>query len=80
MRDDDFLTTDQVRKLTGKVRLSAQRRFLRERNVPNEVNGRGELLVLWSQVELMMGIKRPTGDDAPEPNWGAMYETKKTAA
>lgn len=69
---DDFLTVEQVQKLTGKYRLTAQRRFLRERRVLHEVNGRGEILVLWSQVELMMGIKRPT-EAAPEPNWEAMY-------
>jgi hypothetical protein len=76
---DDFLTTEQVQKLTGKVRISAQRRYLRERNVAHEVNGRGEVLVLWSQVELMMGIKRPT-EAAPEPNWSALYGPSKTAA
>lgn len=74
---NDFLTEEQVAKLTGKSRHSAQRRNLRARGIPHDVNGRGEILVLWSVVEAKMGIKRPT-EAAPEPNWGAMYG--KTAA
>lgn len=74
---DDFLTNAQVEKLTGKSRHSAQRRILQSRGLPHDVNGRGEILVLWSVVEAMMGLKRPT-EAEPEPNWSAMYG--KTAA
>ena len=74
---NDFLTKEQVKRLTGKCRHTAQRRFLKDRGIPHDVNGRGEILVLWSVVEDKMGIKRPT-EVAPEPNWGAMYG--KTAA
>lgn len=69
---NDFLTEEQVEKLTGKRRLSAQIRNLKERGIPYDVNGAGELLVLWSVVEAKMGIKRPT-EAAPEPNWSAMH-------
>jgi hypothetical protein len=74
---DDFLTKVQVQKLTGKCRRSAQMRELKILGLPYDVNGRGEILVLWSVVQHKMGIKRPT-EAAPEPNWGAMYG--KTAA
>jgi len=69
---DDFLTDEQVEKLTGKRRLSAQIRNLQDRGIPHDVNGAGELLVLWSVVEAKMGIERPT-EAVPEPNFGAMY-------
>lgn len=75
---DDFLTTDQVGKLTGKVRRSAQMRNLRERSIPFDVNGSGELLVLWSVVESRMGIDRPS-EITPEPNWGAMHRGTQAA-
>lgn len=75
---DDFLTADQVEKLTGKTRLTAQLRNLTERGLPHDINGRGEVLVLWSVVESRMGIQRPT-ERAPEPDWGAMYGSQASA-
>lgn len=74
---DDFLTKEQVERLTGYHRRAAQMRNLKGRRIPYEVNGRGEILVLWSVVEHKMGVKRPN-EAAPEPNWGAMHG--KTAA
>jgi hypothetical protein len=76
---DDFLTTAQVDKLTGKKRPSAQWVYLKGRGIPCERNGAGEVLVLWSTVERMMGIKRPTEARA-EPNWGAILGTQANKA
>lgn len=73
---DDFLTKTQVQQLTGLKRTTAQRRFLSSKNVRSDVNRRGELLVLWSEVQRMMGIKRPAKEETPEPNWDALYGKK----
>jgi len=75
---DDFLTIDQVKKLTGYSRTSAQRRFLQVRGIPHDINGRGELLVLWSAVHERMGIKKDTAARrVVEPNWDALYQSPR---
>lgn len=73
-----FLTSQDVAKLTGKCRYSAQRRILQERGLPHDVNSRGEILVLWSVVEARMGLKRPE-EAEPEPRWEALYGKEKTS-
>jgi len=65
--------------MTGKKRPSAQWAYLKGLNLPCERNGAGEVLVLWSSVERMMGIKRPTEASA-EPNWGAILGQKADKA
>lgn len=69
---NDFLTKEQVQRLTGKKRRGYQCAELKARGLPFDMNSRGEILVLWSVVEHRMGIKRPT-EAVPEPKWDAMY-------
>jgi hypothetical protein len=47
---DAFLTRDDVRRLTGRARFSAQVRALQQMRVPFRVNAAGEPIVLWQDV------------------------------
>lgn len=64
-----FLTTDEVARLTGKEKPSAQSRWLLAHRYPFEINGRGEVLVLRSVVEMKFGVKTEPVNDY---NWNVI--------
>lgn len=51
-----FLTRDDVRRLTGRARFSAQVRALERMRIPHRVNAAGEPIVLWVDV---LGERHP---------------------
>jgi Domain of unknown function (DUF4224) len=66
-----FLTTEEVCKLTGKKRPSAQIRELRRRGYKIDVNGLGEPIVAIAEA-----TRKLVGGSAArqqEPKWDAMH-------
>lgn len=65
-----FLTADDLKHLTGRLRPSAQIRWLRERGWPHDVNALGRPVVATAEVERRLtGLAQPR---SPEPNWSAI--------
>ena len=64
-----FLSEDDLVKLTGWTRPSAQRKFLLDRGYPHDVNALGQPVVLQSVVQERLG-----GKDTPKSklNWSAI--------
>lgn len=67
-----FLDEEDLKKLTGKEQHTAQKRFLKRKNIPFDENAIGEVLVLRSVIE-----RRLSGDSTEaissaenEPNFG----------
>lgn len=54
-----FLSEEEVERLTGRSRPSAQRRWLLEHGVPHEVNALGLPVVLIAVVEESLRAKTP---------------------
>lgn len=50
-----FLTTDQIRELTGKVRPSAQARALKEMAIKHGVRPDGSIVVMEAAVDKVLG-------------------------
>lgn len=65
-----WLTTAEVRRLTGKKTRPAQIRNLVERKIPHEVNGLGEVLVASAYIERRFGVV----PEAPQPTHGLATE------
>jgi hypothetical protein len=65
-----FLTGNEIRTLTGKIRHSAQVRWLREHGYKVEVNGLGVPVVAVAEVNRKMVGAQSIRKQ--EPNWGAM--------
>jgi hypothetical protein len=53
---DAFLSRDDVRRLTGRARYSAQVRALQQMKIPHRINAAGEPIVLWQDV---LGERHP---------------------
>lgn len=68
-----FLTVEEVRDLTGKVRNHSQVAALRHMGIEHRVRPDGSVAVLRAHVETSLGLlnqKRIIG--AAEPNWSAI--------
>lgn len=66
-----FLSADEIHRLTGKKRPSAQIRELRRRGYKIDVNGLGEPIVAIAEA-----IRKLVGGSAArqqEPKWDAMH-------
>lgn len=72
-----FLSEEDVERLTGRSRPSAQRRWLLEHGYPHEVNALGFPVVLRSVVEERLGVK--TAKKA-KPNFAALHSHCTAAA
>lgn len=64
-----FLDESDLVRLTGKVRPSAQRRWLLQHGYPHEVNALGCPVVLIATVEARLGLKQST---KKQPNFAAI--------
>lgn len=65
-----FLSVEEIKRLTGKKRPSAQIAWLRKKGYKIDVNGLGEPVVAVSEA-----MRKLTGGSSlrqQEPNWGAM--------
>jgi sialic acid synthase SpsE len=68
-----FLTSDEVKELTGRVRRDAQVAALRFMGIDHKKRPDGSLAVLRSHVDKLLGgetEKKP--EKAREPNWDAI--------
>ncbi|MCR4346495.1 MAG: DUF4224 domain-containing protein [Sulfuricaulis sp.] len=75
-----FLTTDEMRDLTGRVRHGAQTRWLRANGFEALRDADGRPLVLRAAVEVRMGATLPfsTRSRGAEPNWDTLNVTAET--
>ena len=65
-----FLSDEEVTRLTGRARPSAQRRWLLNNGFPHVVNGLGKPLLLTSVVQAKLGgTVKPTKSKL---NWDAV--------
>lgn len=67
-----ILSTDELRKLTGRVRYSAQLRWLRANGFAALQDADGRPLVLRSTIEARMGDASPARTRNISPNWSAL--------
>ncbi len=75
-----FLSTDELRKLTGRVRNSAQLRWLCANGFAALQDADGRPLVLKSAVEARMGAPMSKSvDRRKEPDWGALNAATKAS-
>lgn len=72
-----FLSQENIERLTGRSRASAQRRWLLEHGFPHEVNALGFPVVLCSVVEERLGAKAPK---KAKPNFAALHSNCTVAA
>lgn len=68
-----FLTADELKRLTGFVRRSAQIRWLTSRGFRFEVNGVGAPIVATAEVEARL-LSTPRARAGAEPRWAAVNE------
>ncbi len=63
---------DEIRKVTGYRRLSAQRRWLDKNGWVYTVNGLGEVVIARSQMEMKLNLaSNQLREESDEPDWSA---------
>jgi hypothetical protein len=67
-----FLSPKDVENLTGRPRPSDQLKWLRLNGIEARRKGNGEVVVLWSAVEAILGGGSAKKPKISGPNWGAM--------
>lgn len=73
-----FLTEDEVKQLTGYSYAKYQVRWLMDNHIAFKLNSLGEPVVLRSVIESQMTGNKARAKVAPEPNFGALKNGKKT--
>lgn len=67
-----FLTDKDIERLTGRGRRKDRLAALRDMGIRHTQNKRGEILVLWSAVEAVLGPRaQPAGGLTSEPDTAA---------
>lgn len=64
-----FLTKEQLAELTGRKRVSCQRKWLKDHGWRFEENAIGRIIVLSAYVESMMGCGQPQQTESYRPNF-----------
>lgn len=67
-----FLTPDEVRELTGRLRRDAQAAALRHMGIEHKVRPDGSIAVLRAHVEREFGVDEQTQTKDIEPDWNAL--------
>jgi hypothetical protein len=68
---DLMLTADELARLTGRKRPTAQQTWLRRNGVRFRVNDCGEVIVARSIAEKFLGVEQQTTRE-PDLNWRAL--------
>ncbi|THF64355.1 DUF4224 domain-containing protein [Pseudothauera rhizosphaerae] len=67
-----FLTPDELRELTGRIRHGAQARALRGMGIEHRVRPDGTVAVLRTHVEQQFAAPTARPKREPQPNWSAI--------
>lgn len=69
-----FLTSEEVKELTGRVQFSAQQKVLRSMGVEHRTRPDGSIAILRAHVEQLLGMGAPAKRKATaaEPDWSAL--------
>lgn len=74
-----FLSTDEIKNLTGKHQKTAQMRALKHMGIEHKVRPDGALVVLRSHIEKLLdgAVQLIKSDRLLEPNWSALNGTSQ---